>query len=53
MVFDKDEYKLVNLGVCFAVFSIPNYLNLSHTEVQCEANQKLISILEPQKSQNG
>ena len=44
MVFDKDEYKLVNLGACFGVFSIPNYLNLSHTEVQCEANQKLISI---------
>nr|WP_099982810.1 tetracycline destructase Tet(53) [uncultured bacterium]AKQ05897.1 tetracycline destructase Tet(53) [uncultured bacterium] len=44
MVFDKDEYKLVNLGVCFGVFSILNYLNLSHTEVQCEANQKLISI---------
>ena len=44
MVFDKDEYKLTNLGACFGVFSIPNYLNLNHTEVQCEANQKLISI---------
>ena len=44
MVFDKDEYKLVNLGMYFSVFSIPNYLNLSHMEVQCEANQKLISI---------
>ncbi len=44
MVFDKDEYKLINLGAYFSVFSIPNYLNLSHTEVQCEANQKLISI---------
>lgn len=44
MVFDKDEYKLNNLGACFSVFSIPNYLSLNHTEVQCEANQKLISI---------
>ncbi|MBS0585185.1 MAG: tetracycline destructase [Verrucomicrobia bacterium] len=44
MVFDKDEYKLINLGAYFSVFSIPNYLNLNHTEVQCEANQKLISI---------
>ena len=44
MVFDKDEYKLTNLGAYFSVFSIPNYLNLNHTEVQCEANQKLISI---------
>ena len=44
MVFDKDEYKLTNLGAYFSVFSIPNYLNLNHTEVQCEANQKLISM---------
>jgi 2-polyprenyl-6-methoxyphenol hydroxylase-like FAD-dependent oxidoreductase len=44
MVFDEDEYKLNNLGACFSVFSIPNYLNLNHTEVQCEANQKLMSI---------
>lgn len=43
-VFDKDEYKIGNLGAYFSVFSIPNYLNLSHTEVQCEANQKLISV---------
>lgn len=44
MVFHKDEYNLVNLGAYFSVFSIPNYLNLSHAEVQCESNQKLISI---------
>lgn len=44
MVFDKDEYQLTHLGAYFSVFSIPNYLNLNHTEVQCEANQKLISI---------
>lgn len=44
MVFDKDEYKLISLGAYFSVFSIPNYLNLNHAEVQFEANQKLISI---------
>lgn len=44
MVFDKDEYKLVNLGGYISIFSIPNYLNLSHAEVLCEANQKLASI---------
>ena len=44
MVFDEDEYKLTNLGAYFSIFSIPNYLNLNHTEVQFEANQKLISI---------
>lgn len=44
MVFDKDEYQLVNLGGYLSIFSIPNYLNLSHEEVRCEANQKLVSI---------
>nr|AIA18371.1 FAD_TeRes [uncultured bacterium] len=45
MVFDKDEYRLVNLAEAyFSIFSIPNYLNLSHTEVQCETNEKLVSI---------
>lgn len=44
MVFNDDEYKLTNLGLYFSVFSIPNYLNLNHTEVQFEANQKLISL---------
>lgn len=44
MIFDKDEYKLINLGMYFSIFSIPNYLNLNHTEIQCEANQKLASI---------
>jgi 2-polyprenyl-6-methoxyphenol hydroxylase-like FAD-dependent oxidoreductase len=44
MIFNKDEYKLINLGMYFSIFSIPNYLNLNHTEIQCEANQKLASI---------
>nr|MBA2651325.1 FAD-dependent monooxygenase [Tatlockia sp.] len=37
-------YKLVNLWACFSIFSIPNYLNLKHTVVQCESNQKAIFI---------
>ena len=44
MVFDKDEYELVNLWACISIFSIPNYLHLSHTEVQCESSQKAIFI---------
>lgn len=44
MVFDKEEYNLVHLGSYFSVFNIPNYLNLRHTKILCEANQKLISI---------
>jgi 2-polyprenyl-6-methoxyphenol hydroxylase-like FAD-dependent oxidoreductase len=34
MVFDEDEYELINLGVYLCIFGIPNYLNLIHTEVQ-------------------
>lgn len=55
MVFDKEVYSLVNLGEAyFSIFGIPNYLNLRHMEVQCETNQKLISITndkDPQKAQ--
>jgi len=45
IVFDEEEYELVNLGSYLSTFTIPNYLNLSHTEVICESNQKLISIV--------
>lgn len=44
MVFDKEEYQLVNLGAYLSIFSIPNYLHLSRTEVMCEADQKMASI---------
>lgn len=44
MVFDKEEYKFTDLGIYFSVFNIPNYLHLHHTEMLCEANEKLISI---------
>jgi len=50
-VFSEDEYKLVNLGSYISIFSIPNYLNLSHTEVLCEANQKLVSITSDEDSE--
>lgn len=51
MVFDKNDYQLVNLGTYLSIFSIPNYLNLSHTEVLCEANQKMVSITSDQNPQ--
>lgn len=44
LVFDKDEYDVVSLGSYISIFDIPNYLNLHHTEVLCEANEKLASI---------
>lgn len=44
LTFDPEEYQLTNLGAYFSTFSIPNYLNLNHTEVQFEANQKLVSM---------
>lgn len=44
MVFDKNEYKLINLGSYLSTFTIPNYLKLNHMDVECEANHKLVSI---------
>ncbi|HRD68986.1 MAG TPA: tetracycline destructase [Legionella sp.] len=44
MIFDKNEYQLIHLGSYFSTFTIPNYLNLSHMDLECEANHKLVSI---------
>lgn len=44
MMFDKSEYQLINLGSYISTFTIPNYLGLSHTDLECEANHKLVSI---------
>lgn len=44
MVFDKSEYRLIHLGSYLSTFTIPNYLNLSHVDLECETNNKLVSI---------
>jgi len=44
MIFDKTEYQLSGLGSYLSTFTIPNYLNLNHMELICEANQKLVTI---------
>ena len=44
MIFDKNEYQLINLGSYLSTFTIPNYLNLHHMDLECEANHKLVSI---------
>ncbi|HHF7346631.1 TPA: tetracycline destructase [Legionella feeleii] len=44
MVFDKSEYQLIHLGSYLSTFTIPNYLNLSHVDLECETNNKLVSI---------
>jgi len=44
MIFSKEEYNLLNLGSYISVFSIPNYLNLKHSEMQFEIDQKLMHI---------
>ncbi|HXW53275.1 MAG TPA: tetracycline destructase [Myxococcota bacterium] len=54
MVFDNNEYQLVNLGSYISVFSMPNYLDLRHTEIVCEAKLKMASITsdeDPRKAQ--
>lgn len=44
MILDKNEYQLIHLGSYLSTFTLPNYLNLSHISLECEANQKLVSI---------
>lgn len=44
MVFDPSEYQLIRLGAYLSTFSVPNYLKLSHTELACESNDKLLMI---------
>lgn len=44
MIFDKTEYQLINLGAYLSTFTIPNYLNLNHMDLECEANHKLVSL---------
>lgn len=44
MAFNNEEYSLKHLGSYISVFDIPNYLNLNHTDVAYEANQKSIHI---------
>ena len=44
MIFDKNEYQLINLGSYLSTFTIPNYLNLNHMDLECEVNHKLVSI---------
>jgi len=44
MIFDKNEYQIVHLGSYLSTFTIPNYLGLSHMDLECEANHKLVSI---------
>jgi 2-polyprenyl-6-methoxyphenol hydroxylase-like FAD-dependent oxidoreductase len=56
MVFDKNEYQLVPLGSYFSTFTIPNYLGLSHMDLECEAHQKMVSINsdnDPEKAMAG
>ncbi|STX51184.1 oxidoreductase [Legionella busanensis] len=44
MIFNKNEYHLIHLGSYLSTFTIPNYLKLSHMDLECEANHKLLSI---------
>lgn len=44
MIFDKNEYQLIHLGSYLSTFTIPNYLGLSHMDLECEAHHKLVSI---------
>lgn len=45
MVFLKNEYELTSLNLYLSIFSIPNYLKLLKTELWCEKNQRLVSLI--------
>lgn len=44
MIFNKNEYQLINLGSYLSTFTMPNYLDLNHMELTCEANHKLLTF---------
>ncbi len=45
MIFPDDAHTLKNLGSYISVFSIPNYLDLSHEAVMFEHDQKLAHVV--------
>lgn len=56
LIFAEEDYELLNLGAYISVFSLPNYLNLRHTERLFEIDQKLVhysSDKDPQMAQAG
>ncbi|STX41472.1 oxidoreductase [Legionella donaldsonii] len=44
IIFDQSEYQLIHLGSYLSTFTIPNYLHLNHVDLECEADNKLVSI---------
>lgn len=44
MVFANQEYDLMDLACYISVFTIPNYLRLNRSEINFEANQKVVSL---------
>ncbi|HRG61653.1 MAG TPA: FAD-dependent monooxygenase [Burkholderiales bacterium] len=44
MAFTTEQFASVDLNTYIGVFSIPNYLNLSRSEIDFESDNKLISV---------
>lgn len=44
IAFAKDEWDLINLNSYIGIFSIPNYLGLRKSEIDFEADSRLISV---------
>lgn len=44
MAFTKEQFASVDLNTYIGVFTIPNYLNLSKSEIDFESDKKLISV---------
>lgn len=44
IAFSTEEYKIHDLGCFISIFSVPNYLQLDHTMMEYERDQKVIHI---------
>lgn len=44
LAFSEHDYEFVNLGYCYSIFSIPNYLKLNRAKVSFTKDQKIISV---------
>lgn len=44
LVFNQDEYTMLELGSYICIYTIPNYLKLKHAEIVFEKDQKLAQV---------
>lgn len=56
MSFDTNDYSLITLGSYISTYTIPNYLNLRHSEMICKDSYRYLSVNsdeDPEKARAG